>query len=206
MSAQPPAMELDLDALHAELAPAPAAHRARLLGLAQRAAAAPAGSTLQAWLVRRLTALRQMPPPVPVAAVPPVVPVPTARAHPLAALRAALPQRDPAAEPLVLQTDRRRWTRLRLAQRLQAPAPPAADAPQLGPLHAQVLVPAALAELAALSPEYLARLLAQWDQLAALGSDIAPEAPRAPKAARSPTRKPAASSPSSSKPTRKPTR
>lgn len=183
---------MDLDALHAELAPAPAAHRAHLLGLARRAAAAPAGSALQAWLAQRLTALRQAP-----LVASTADPMPPARVSPLATLRAALPERMDGAEPLVLQTDRRTWTRLRLTQRLQAPAAPAPDAPQLGPLHAEVLVPAALTELASLSPEYLTRLLVQWDQLTALSSEAASAAPMtASSRAKPKAAKPGAKAPS----------
>ena len=121
--------------------------------------------------------------------------------HKLAARLAALPAPNPEAAPeaskpspwrtLVLpprppelqafEFDRRDWTRLRLAQRLDAaPAPAEAPNAQLGPLHTQVLVPQALAQLRELSPEYLQRLMAQLDQLMAL----APGAAGAPSAAK----------------------
>ncbi|MFO1251815.1 MAG: DUF2894 domain-containing protein [Inhella sp.] len=98
---------------------------------------------------------------------------------PLQALAALAPRRPDELQ--ALQFDRRDWTRLRLSQRLSEPsAAPEAPASQLGPLHTQVLVPQALAQLRELSPEYLQRLLTQLDQLLALapGGGAAAPAPK----------------------------
>ncbi|WP_374434610.1 DUF2894 domain-containing protein [Inhella sp.] len=100
------------------------------------------------------------------------LPAPSAEAAPEASCPSPLQALALAPRPPELQAfefDRRDWTRLRLAQRLDAaPAPTEAPNAQLGPLHTQVLVPQALAQLRELSPEYLQRLMVQLDQLMAL--------------------------------------
>lgn len=134
-----------------------------LQGLARRAAQQQ--GALREALLHRLTERLQALPAVAAAATAANPPAPP---RPLPALVALAPIRPDELQ--ALQFDRRDWTRLRLSQRLSEPSS-ASEAPasQLGPLHTQVLVPQALAQLRELSPEYLQRLLTQLDQLLALG-------------------------------------
>lgn len=168
------AVEHPLDWLRAQpqSGSADPARWAVLEGLARRAEQAPAA--LRELLMQRLRARRQ---------------VLQARA---AAFEA--PRRDSALAPLLLtltdrgelqtlQIDRRSWTRLRLERRLAEPMRAPAPAQQLGPLHAQAIVPRALETLRELSPEYLQQLLAQLDGLAMLEPLVPAETAetRAPK-------------------------
>ncbi len=94
---------------------------------------------------------------------------------PLAALLAEL---GPArAELRPLQANRREWAALRLERRLAEPVTPVAAPEQIGPLHPQALVPRALQQLRALSPDYLQQLLLQLDTLAQLAPLAAAETP-----------------------------
>lgn len=139
--------------------------------LARRAAAAPAGPLRERllaaqarWAERHAVAL-----PVPSRA--------QSASGPLAELLTLL---GPArAEPRPLQTNRREWASLRLERRLAEPLQPVAAPTQIGPLNHQALVPRALQQLKALSPDYLQRLMVQVDTLAQL----------APLAASPPARK-----------------
>ncbi|MFN4116735.1 MAG: DUF2894 domain-containing protein [Inhella sp.] len=79
-----------------------------------------------------------------------------------------------------LQTNRREWASLRLERRLAEPLQTVAAATQIGPLNHQALVPRALQQLKALSPDYLQRLLVQVDTLAQLAPLAASSAPRKP--------------------------
>lgn len=126
--------------------------------LQRRADALPEGAVLRTRLQQRAAAYGAA------GARPAAAPAPTPRARPLAELLATLPPAH--GGPRVAEAHRRDWGALRLAQRLAQPvAEPAAP---LGPLHAQVLVPRALALLQRLSPAYLQRLVEQVDALNAL--------------------------------------
>jgi len=153
-----------------------------LQGLARRAAQQQ--GALRVALLHRLTErLAALP-----AAAPQAAQAPQASAShtssPLQALSTLAPSRPDELQ--ALQFDRRDWTRLRLSQRLSEPSS-ASEAPpnQLGPLHTQVLVPQALAQLRELSPEYLQRLLTQLDQLLALAPGAQSRASASKKARRS---------------------
>ncbi len=96
---------------------------------------------------------------------------------------------SPADQPSELRSlslDPRGWTRLRLDHRLTQLHTPPAQA--LGPLNALALVPRAMAVLNACSPDYLQRLLAYIDALAALappsGAAAAREASDTPPASK----------------------
>lgn len=144
---------------------------AALQGLARRAAALPPGA-LRSRLLRRLQALCAL------------LPGPAAaRAVPAPGLWAQLPR--PATGGLrAARGLQRALLRHRVQRRLQTTA----AAPEgLGPLHAQALLPAALALLQQRSPEYLARLFTQLDALAAL--DPAAAEPKAAPASRSSRRR-----------------
>lgn len=154
---QNPEAALQAHPLRAHTAPA---RWAVLQGLARRAAQQQ--GALRAALLHKLAA-RLAALPAPSAAAAPEA----ANSSPSLTLNLTLAPRPPELQAFVF--DRRDWTRLRLAQRLDAaPAPTEAPNAQLGPLHTQVLVPQALAQLRELSPEYLQRLMAQLDQLMAL--------------------------------------
>lgn len=94
-------------------------------------------------------------------------PAPRRGAAALAGLLAGLP--PPRDTPGLMHSQRRDWAALRLERRLAEP-PASRDAVpvQIGPLNAQALLPRALQRLRELSPDYLQRLLAQVDALAAL--------------------------------------
>jgi hypothetical protein len=148
-----------------------------LVALARRAARAE--GALRALLCRRLGAG--------VAALPggePAPPrAPSSVRQPLQALTAALNAGHPEAaagalpELRAVRSNTRDWTRLRVARRL-ADVPPEPSTP-VGPLNAHALMPKALAQLQSLSPEYLQRLMQQFDVLGSLSRAAAAQAPAA---------------------------
>jgi hypothetical protein len=148
-----------------------------LVALARRAARAE--GALRTLLCRRLAAG--------VAALPGGEPAPTrtpsAVRQPLQALTAALNAGHPEAadgalpELRSVRSNTRDWTRLRVARRL-ADVPPEPSTP-VGPLNAHALMPKALAQLQSLSPEYLQRLMQQFDVLGSLPRVAAAPAPAA---------------------------
>jgi hypothetical protein len=162
-----------------------------LVALARRAARAE--GALRTLLCRRLGAG--------VAALPGGEPAPTrapsAVRPPLQALTATLNAGHPEAadgawpELRAVRANTRDWTRLRVARRL-ADVPPEPSTP-VGPLNAHALMPKALAQLQSLSPEYLQRLMQQFDVLGSLPRAAAAPAPAAaPVAVAAQPRKPAA--------------
>ncbi|MBH9577242.1 DUF2894 domain-containing protein [Inhella proteolytica] len=172
---QDPEAALQAHPLRAHTAPA---RWAVLQGLARRAAQQQ--GALRAALLHKLAQRLQALPVAADGAAAATADAQPAASSPLQALAALVPSRPDELQ--ALQFDRRDWTRLRLSQRLSEPsAAPETPASQLGPLHTQVLVPQALAQLRELSPEYLQRLLTQLDQLLAL-------APASPASAGAPRR------------------
>ncbi len=163
----------------------PSARWQGVQGLARRAAAAQ--GTLRTLLIGKLqTQVKHL-----AQAVPADQPVPTPAASAALSALAELNATTAAHRPTdpqhggpqlrALQHQPRAWTTLRVARRLaeaqaalaQAHQPNGAPAPTFGPLHAQTLVPRALARLQALSPAYLQALLQQLDTLAALAPEAA---------------------------------
>ncbi len=154
-------------------------------GLARRASTAQ--GPLRALLIGKLqTQVQRL-----AQAVPADQPAPTATASMALSALAELNAATAADRPTdpqhggpqlrALEHQPRAWTTLRVARRLaeaqaalaQAHQPDGAPAPTFGPLHAQTLVPRALARLQALSPAYVQALLQQLDTLAALAPEAA---------------------------------
>jgi Protein of unknown function (DUF2894) len=157
-----------------------------LEALARRTAAQPPGA-LRELLAQKLESRwclmqQAMPPAVPstIAATPPAAG--GSKPGPLKRLLACFPDTD-HPDLRSLRLDRRSFTRLRVEHRL---APLQTPPPQpVGPLNALALVPRALAILGETSPEYLQRLLAHVDALAALAPSAGgpPDEPSPPSTA-----------------------
>lgn len=140
--------------------------------LARRAAQQPAGPLRELLLAKRAAlAARALPPAFPDLPDRPDRQTTPPVAGPLADLVARVAELRPTpAAPLPgeQQRQRREWNALRLERRLAEPMKRVAPPEQTGPLNTQALVPRALQQLHALSPDYLQRLLEQVDTLARL--------------------------------------
>lgn len=130
--------------------------RRRVLeGLARRASAQ--SGALREQLVAKLMQRAEAPAPAPPA---------QRAARPQSPLTEFVAQLQAGPELRNVQAHRRTWSALRLTRRMAEVSAPVPE--HLGPLNSQVLVARALQQVQVLSPDYLQRLLAQLDALAAL--------------------------------------